>query len=176
MKNQYGFTLIELLVVVLIIGILTAVALPQYTTAVEKSRAAEALTLMSAVAGAAERYRLQKDVWPNSFAKLDLEVPVRNDGKPGGKSFIISMGDDASDSNRFVVVAERDINNAKYVLKTIITENGNGSFSQNRICTEETSFDSGKVDAPGDAQAKKYCDAVTNGAENVDENGNLAGF
>ncbi len=60
-KNNRGFTLIELLVVVLIIGILAAVALPQYQKAVNKSRMAEAKVLMKALSDAQDVYALSHD-------------------------------------------------------------------------------------------------------------------
>lgn len=158
-----GFTLIELLVVVLIIGVLSAVALPQYTTAVEKARSAEALTLMSAVAGSAERYMLQKDTWPDSFTKLDIEVPLVKGSTTeyGGKNFKITMG---TSGDAFYINAVRDITNGKYSLQTTLTENANGTFSTLRQCCSGTATaGSCSTTFASDSKEEKFCNAVSNG-------------
>ena len=71
--NKKAFTLIELLVVVLIIGILAAVALPQYQKAVDKSRVATMLPLMRRWVDALALYKLEhgsymneEGEWPSS--------------------------------------------------------------------------------------------------------------
>ena len=72
MKNKQAFTLIELLVVVLIIGILAAVALPQYQKAVWKSRAAQLYTLVKALSTAQEAYFMTNGEYATRFDELDL--------------------------------------------------------------------------------------------------------
>lgn len=70
-----GFTLIELLVVVLIIGILSSVALPQYQAAVLKSRYAGLLPIVKSLANAQEIYYLENGEYAESFEDLTISLP-----------------------------------------------------------------------------------------------------
>lgn len=161
--NNSGFTLIELLVVVLIIGVLSAIALPQYTTAVEKSRAAEALTLMSATRDAVERYRFQKDAWPsaNNFAVLDVEIP-QNGSDYGGKNYKITMMPLADDSTKFVINATRNTSKEVYQLKTVMVDNG--SVIQTYRYCGKANDSAEKPDQLNDSDKNgQYCNAITNG-------------
>ena len=75
-QNKKAFTLIELLVVVLIIGILAAIALPQYQKAVYKTRYIQLKTLAHAIANAQEVYYMANGKYATRFDDLDVNTPA----------------------------------------------------------------------------------------------------
>ncbi|MBR4682800.1 MAG: prepilin-type N-terminal cleavage/methylation domain-containing protein [Elusimicrobiaceae bacterium] len=70
-----GFTLIELLVVVLIIGILSSIALPQYRIAVEKAKYTKYIPWVNALADAQEIYYLANGNYATQLDELGVLVP-----------------------------------------------------------------------------------------------------
>ena len=118
-NNNKGFTLIELLVVVLILGILAAMAMPQYFKAVERSRMTEAVTLLSNIASAQQRKYLQINAYAKDYRGLDV-APAGATGSlyytkgavttgAGGNGFAITL----SAANAYttgIVTATREAN------------------------------------------------------------------
>ena len=73
-QAKQGFTLIELLVVVLIIGILAAVAVPQYQMAVAKARFSTLQSLVALYVKAGNSYFVENGSYPNTFDDMSVGI------------------------------------------------------------------------------------------------------
>ena len=131
-----GFTLIELLVVVLIIGILSSVALPQYTNAVEKARLSEALSMMDGIKKGLDLYVLNNGYVSGEFIRedaipLDVDIVGSLDCSAGesrceGKYFSYEAYCSSGGSDCWVHIDRGSLNDFgnKYALAAHKTPNG----------------------------------------------------
>ena len=132
--NKGGFTLIELLVVVLIIGILSSIALPQYTKAVEKARASEAMAFMGDWVTAQTIYKMANGGYApksgTSSVSTDLDITLPTNQM---KYFKV---EDTSSASTATLTLTRQGSSTSYTLVVTMTNNAtDGSDTITRTCT-----------------------------------------
>jgi len=109
-KAIKGFTLLEMLVVVIIIGILVAIALPQYTTTIEKARSAEAASNIGSIRTAMDRHWYQNSEDADARTTLDIDdLDIDNPNDVTNAKYIYSIESNTSTSTDriYTIKAER---------------------------------------------------------------------
>jgi prepilin-type N-terminal cleavage/methylation domain-containing protein len=110
-----GFTLLEVLIVVIVIGILAAIALPQYTATIEKARSAEALGILGSLRSSMERYwyeHFSDSTYPEAdfamAASGSILLDLDNPNDTAGAKWQYGLDDESTASARnYVISAER---------------------------------------------------------------------
>ena len=105
-----GFTLIELLVVVLIIGILSAVAMPQYQKTVIKARAAELQTIARSLITAQQAYFMANGEYADNLDNLDISFPFTRGSEELARAF--SSDDVAINGDKYAILIGKEWGNA----------------------------------------------------------------
>ena len=128
-KLQSGFTLVELLIVVVIVGILSAVALPQFFSQTKKAAATEGTQTAASIAKQASAYYLEQGTLGDVDATCELYAGKLNTAKT---NFTYSC---AGNKSAFVVTATgKDTNdNTKGVKVEFTGDLTDGTFSKPKV-------------------------------------------
>ena len=76
--RRSGYTLNELIIVVIIIGVIVSMALPRYSSLMERMRSAEGVETLTALLNAEKMYFIDNDRYTSNISELDVEIPASN--------------------------------------------------------------------------------------------------
>ena len=77
-KTQQGFTLIELMITVAIVGIIAAIAVPNYSEYIKRASRAEAASALLDAANKQEQYFVDNRAYSTSFSDLGIQSKTEN--------------------------------------------------------------------------------------------------
>ena len=104
-SKRKGFTIIELMIVVLMISVISAIAVPTYFRATEKTRSSEAINLLGVIAKAEQRNKLQTHEYTDKISELDIDLKpyteaTATDSKFDTQYFDVGLKDDYAKADR----------------------------------------------------------------------------
>lgn len=128
MRHKHlGFTLIELMIVVAIIGILAAVAIPQYQNYVARSQVSEAMNLVSGVKVAVAEYFNSNGSFPSRTSDPHSALGLAASGSITGKYVAsVSVADDGTGVTTITMKSAGDAHNAIAGKTLKLTPSGSG--------------------------------------------------
>jgi len=91
MKTRKGFTLVEILIVVVILGILAAIVIPQFTNASEEARLSSLKSNLQSIRAQLQLYKMKNDTFPPSATMETLMTRDPNNGGGVGAPYLYSI-------------------------------------------------------------------------------------
>ena len=154
--NKKAFTLLELLVVVLIIGILAAIALPQYKFAVRKAEFAKLQPMVHVLLDAENRYFLTNGTF-TGIENLDIDIPgeyISSYGTVLPNGSVCSV----NEKGEYIFCATKDLNN---VYLTIPANSNTYKWGAGKKYCGACFYSSGNSANTTD-KYNKFCQKITN--------------
>ena len=118
-KRGRGFTLIEVLIAIVVVGILTAIALPQYTLYVQRSRVVEAHSMLNDI-------RTRQEQFFQDMRRYDNGGGACGVGMPGGGSFTFTCVPAGAPALSFTATATGAGSMSSFAYNIVVDPNGAG--------------------------------------------------